>query len=214
MKIKSFNSTALLLLLLIVLLSGCYKKDKLVGEYYLTDEMKQTVPFDGSETLYFVDGEDTIVLDQGERNISKSTVRLSPNEYTYGENDDTEFKTENDQYFIYYVLQSNYYYNNPGRIKIMWTEYADNGSLIGKGLFLFNIPLNTATLEQDHQWFLDEMYVRGIKYSNVYCDSVPYYEGKTWPNEPKTVYYTEDAGIIKIDFVQGNTWELLKTDWD
>ncbi len=77
MKIKPFSSSVLLLLLLIVILSGCYKKDKLVGEYYLTDEMKQTVPFDGSETIYFIDGEDTIVLDQGSRNNYINTIYIS-----------------------------------------------------------------------------------------------------------------------------------------
>ena len=212
MKIRLFNIKDLLILfILLVIFEGCYKKDKLVGEYYLTDEMKQTVPFDGSETIYFIDIEDTITLNQGRRNNYINTIYISQTEYTYGEHDDTEFKTENGKYFIYLDLLRNYY-NNPGNIKIIWYEH-DNNISISEGRFFFKLPLSTATLESG-QWFLDEMYVHDVKYSNVYCDSVPYYDGYTWPNEPKTVYYTEEAGIIKIDFTQGNSWELLKIDWD
>jgi len=211
MKIKPFSSSVLLLLLLIVILSGCYKKDKLVGEYYLTDEMKQTVPFDGSETIYFIDGEDTIVLDQGSRNNYINTIYISLTEYTYGEDNKTKFNTENDQYFIYYVLQSNYYHN-PGRIKVIWYERINN-ALANEGEFHFRLPLSTKTLEQG-QWSLDEMEVQGVNYIDVYCDSIGFIMGTDGPNRPKKVYYTEEAGIIKIDFTQGNSWELLKIDWD
>lgn len=208
---KSKYKNGILLLLLLIGFS-CNNKDKLVGEYYLTKEMKQTVPFDGSETLYYIDGEDTIVFDQGERSIFIPTVRISPNEYTYGEYDDTEFKTNDGKYNILFFLQTTYYNSYPGRGKIIWEEIEDN-ILKSKGLFLFNIPLSTATLEQG-QLFVDEMEVHGVNYTNVYCDSVSFNVGYTWPNEPKTVYYTKESGIIKIEFTQGNTWELLKIDWD
>lgn len=201
-----------MLLLLSVIIEGCNTKDKLVGEYYLTNEMKQTVPFDGFETVYFIDGEDTIVFDRGERSIFIPTIRISPNEYTYGEYDDTEFNTDDGKYSIMIFLQTTYYNSYPGRGKIIWEKLDDN-VLKSKGLFLFNIPLSTTTLKPG-QWFLDEMEVRGVNYANVYCDSIPYTGGYTWPNEPKTIYYTEESGIIKIEFTQGNTWELLKIDWN
>jgi hypothetical protein len=184
----------------------------LVGEYYLTDEMKQTVPFNGSEIIFFIDREDTIVLDQGKRNSYLRTIYISPIEFTYGEESNTKFSTENSCFFTRYDLQSNYYYN-PGRFIIEWYERENAGGLINEGSFFFKLPLNKETLEQG-QWFLDEMEVRGVNYTNVYCDSVSFNGGYTWPNEPKTVYYTEEAGIIKIEFSQGNTWELLKIDWD
>lgn len=191
---------------------SCNNKDKLIGEYYLTNEMKQTVPFDGSEIIYFIDGVDTIVLDQGKRNNFIRTIYISPTEFTYGEESNTKFSTENSYLFTRYDLQSNYYYN-PGRFIIEWYERENAGGLINEGSFFFKLPLSTTTLEQG-QWFLDEMEVRGVNYTNVYCDSVSFNGGYTWPNEPKTVYYTEEAGIIKIEFSQGNTWELLKIDWD
>jgi hypothetical protein len=201
-----------ILFCLFIFFESCNNKDKLVGEYYLSDEMKQTVPFDGSETITFIDGEDTIVFDRGERNIFIPTLRISPNEYTYGEYDDTKFITNDGKYNILFFLQTTYYNSYPGRGKIIWEEIEDN-ILKSKGLFLFNIPLSTATLDQG-QWFLDEMEIRGVNYTNVYCDSVSFDGGYTWPKEPKTVYYTKESGIIKIEFTQGNTWELLKIDWN
>ena len=122
MKIKPLNIQYLFMLLLLsVIIEGCNTKDKLVGEYYLTNEMKQTVPFDGFETVYFIDGEDTIVFDRGERSIFIPTIRISPNEYTYGEYDDTEFNTDDGKYSIMIFLQTTYYNSYPGRGKIIWS---------------------------------------------------------------------------------------------
>jgi len=212
MKIRLFSiKDILILFILLVIFEGCYKKDKLVGEYYLTDEMKQTVPFDGSETIYFIDIEDTITLNQGTRNNYINTIYISQTEYTYGEQNNTEFRTETGNYNIYLVLQSNYYYN-PGRMKVIWGE-RNNNALVNEGEFHFRLPLSITTLEQG-QWYLDEMEVQDVSYINVYCDSIGFIMGTDGPNHPKKVYYTEEAGIIKIDFTQGNSWELLKIDWD
>jgi len=200
-----------ILLCLFIFFESCNNKDKLVGEYYLTEEMKQTIPFDGSETLYFIDSVDTIVLDQGKRKNYLTSFYISQTEYVHLEFDYADFSTLSGNYYIINSLKSNYN-NDPGTMSIIWAE-RDASELKSKSTYFFKLPLSTTTLEQG-QWFLDEMEVCGVNYANVYCDSIPYTGGYTWPNEPKTVYYTEEYGIVKIEFTQGNTWELLKIDWE
>lgn len=212
MNSRHFNLNGLLALIIIfILFTGC-NKEKLVGEYYLTDEMKQTVPFNGSETIYFIDDEDTVIFSSGKRIRSTRTTYITFTKYTIGENDATKFVSLNQNYYMYYRLMRNHYHNNPGIMKVGWIEDNDN-TTINEGIVVFNIPLSETSLRPG-QWVIDELTIQGVKYNSIYCDSTSVHVGDSGPNDPKTFYYTEDAGIIKIDFTQGNSWELLKIDWD
>lgn len=203
--IKAFLT---LLLGLLIVFGGC-NKDKLVGEYYLSDEMKRTVPFDGSETITFIDGEDTILFNSGRRITYTKTTYITDNKYVIEENDETSYMSLNKKYVIFISLIRNY--TNSCKMKVGWKEY--NGDItINEGVVVFNIPFSTTSL-QSGQWVIDELTIQGVKYHNIFADSTSFHGYEQGPNDPTTFYYTEEAGIIKIDFSDSTSWELDHIEW-
>jgi hypothetical protein len=89
----------LTLLLLLVLVGGnSCQKEKLVGEYYFTPEMRAKIPFKGYETIIFkTDSTDLVELNAANRRdtIYKSAIDKYESDYILWESDNIYFSNQN-----------------------------------------------------------------------------------------------------------------------
>lgn len=190
-----------IVLILLIIFENC-NKEKLVGEYYLTDEMRNTVPFNGNEKILFIYQNDTIELNFENKGGGIDTRYWESGKYFYYEVETTKFSGD---YLLDYSLTM---YKNDPRLRINWYDKNNTSAQVS-----FNIPLSVDKLN-DGEWFLNELVVRGTTHYNVYCDSILFmFNQEEDLSDPKVFYYTEDNGVIKIDFKNGTAWELEKIEW-
>lgn len=189
---------AILSVTLILVFLSCHK-EKLVGEYYLSSNDIATVPYMEGDSIRFVTNEhDTINLLCDLRYQDISRYYISHSKYYTYERDVTKIKS--DEYYISWRQST---INMLPTMRITWS-----GLNTQNYIATFNLPLNSTNLNEG-QYYIHEILIRNVWYSDVFVDSV------VWTPDPgnqesdlKAFYYTKDFGLIKLEFNNGNFWEI------
>ena len=179
--------------------------NKVIDEFYLSQEMKMQIPFEGYEQITFKNN-------IGELEILKASERLSEvHEYREGNIynvhkyiEESEWITfENDNSKLVIRIYSSKVGNH---LRLTFTTHGK--SFVGS----FYSPLNATTLRFDEQYH-DSLSVNDIMYYKVFSDSLGYSNPTPELPHPKRIYYTIDYGVIKIEFTDGTSWELKEIEW-
>ena len=206
MKGKFYTNIALFLLFVLVLFTGC--KPALLGEFLLSDEEKETVPFKGTETVTYMHNDTLIslVCEYRKDTTTEATDGAFTNDYYISETDKTMFK--GDSFDIIYYLQAKWEWYSFDYIGIQWH---DKGNALYGGTS-FIIPLDTDYLK-DSQGYLEKMTVLGTVCQSVFYDSLEVDTSSSGQKKPIAFFYSKDAGLIRMDFQDGSSWELKEIEW-
>jgi len=179
--------------------------EKLIDEFYLTDEIRQQIPFNGKEEISFINnnGDETILI-AGDRvdEIHKEFDCINCKDYYYIETEKIQIK--NELYEIGLELIA-----------------ADQCSLsirfaledINFGCVFANLPLSENSLKHDETYY-DSLIINNKAYYEIYGDTLLHHEGNIPINPyPTLIFYSTNFGVVKIDFSDGSYWELDKVDW-
>lgn len=189
----------------LLIFSSCYR-EKLVGEYYLSDEMKAQNPFHGFEDLFFVDDSGSVFKFAGEERISKTEKR---------------FKDHTHRDFIYYEVDHIYFLNQVYQLEIGMSTYT-SGYNIGISFTFLDGGLSfysnyTSELNESQPNYLDSLLLNNVWIYDVFYDTMKFSNIIPLPDEllkyPIRSYYSADSGVVKIDFSDKTSWELEKVEW-
>lgn len=190
--------------LLILLITSC-DLGKLIAEYYFTEEMYEQIPFEGNETLIFIDDDgNNIVLIGGDRinEIHKVDECITCSDYYYFETGGIKFS--NDTYILTLSMEASTEYKFLIGLNIEGTSFTYT--------YYDNLPLSKEYLQGD-EVFYDSINVNNSTYYNVFGDTL--INGGTIPIGiyPVFCYYSTEYGVIKIDFSDDSYWELEDIEW-
>jgi hypothetical protein len=199
-------------LFILLYFAGClFVKEKLVGEYYLSDEERAAVPFHGFETAAFIHGiDDPISLTAGprENQLIKSYIDREQTEYVVYEEDNITFT--NDTFSLRYFLSN----GGPGKSFAIVLKYKVGTDDVSLQAF-YNLPLSRENLS-DKDIFSDSLLVNNKWYYEVFIDSMYNFAQCPAPGigiYATWCYYSPSDGMIKLDFSDGSTWELKEIVW-
>ena len=203
--------------LFLILFCGCGKKE--LGQFLL-DGLKSQNPYSGTETLCFIDNNNDSILFYGNGRFSEIF------EYKPDPGRDDYYVNERDQCF-FLSDSENYNGNNiQYELKIHMITYKSSVALMTLLLTLKNTSNGDGCMSYtrdfslplvDHyrnsHLFIDSLKVLDTYYEDVIVDSSLLYQKKLNgncldPNTPRVIFYTTSYGIIKIDFNNGNVWNL------
>jgi len=194
---KTTNLNAIILLGIVLLQIGCFK-DKIDEKKLLSDEMKGQNPYHENDKLYFIsDSAQVFVLE----------VSLRTSEFiefqngNYATNYLIEFEKtsiisiDTTQFFGFWLEMESY--SRPANYNIQFHPP------IGEHMYVrFDIPLSYS-----NPGYTDSVYVSGKWHYDIYVKERGNIDSTTY-----RLYYSTELGIIKIDFSDNSTWELLKLE--
>jgi len=199
--------------ILILFSDGC-KKDKLLGEYLLGD-LKNQNPFNGTETIIFLDNNNDSIVFFGDGRSSE-LVESKPDkfreDYYLNELDYCSFIEKNDTYEL--LIRLGNYYSHAADLVLELTRVVKPDQIRCPCSATLNIPLMDSYINSTH--YLDSLSVLDQNYYNVFVDSTIYIGNANNCLDqiaPKAIFYTTTHGIIKLDFEDGNTWKLESIEW-
>jgi hypothetical protein len=206
MKRKLYTNLLQFLLFILLIFSGC--KPALLGEFLLTEEEKEAVPFKGSETLKYIYHDSIISLSCNYRKDTtfQATGGVMTDDYYIWETDEIGFEGGN--FEIFYSLQSREEWYSYDRFSIHWKDDVNN--LYANSSFI--LPLDTDYLDYS-QGYLELMTVHGIDYRSVFYDSLKVDTSSSGLSKPVALFYSKSAGIIRLDFQDGSSWQLKEIEW-
>lgn len=192
----------LFILLLILVITSC---NKVIDEYYLSQEMKSQIPFEGYEQITFINNNGGLeIINAGERindiyesqegNIHNVYKYIQEKEWITFENDNSELVLKNSS-------------SKAG--DYLTLTFTTNGQSFSGSLYS---PLNAESLRFDEQYH-DSLIVNDAVYYKVFSDSLMYTIPSPELPHPNRIYYTTKYGVIKIDYTDGTTWELEEIKW-
>lgn len=186
----------------IVFIAGC-GQPKLLGDFSLTVEMASSVPYEGYEELVYIQGQTEIIFEGQGRIREKREVLGGINTVNYYivEKDETRFSA--DGYNMYFKMFTESYWYILPKLNIHWYDIENNI----RGNVNFIIPIDTSYLE-DNQGYLLDFTVQEQTYNLVYFDSIQMDTSDFGLRKPAVFYYHKESGLIKIDFTEGDPWEL------
>lgn len=201
MKINVF-----LLLLLAVGVSFACKKE--LGEF-LVGSYKVYNPHNGNETLLFqTDNGDTVrFYGNGRYSEIVENNEGDGKDYWINEIDICSFSTSDKKYSLRMILDS--YEDHGVTMTLSFHEQ------VGQDTFFFATS-HYSELPPNEDMFLPKEYLDSLQvfdkyYFEVYADySLGIPISPTTDVRPITIYYTMDAGIIKIDFEDDSSWGLTQ----
>jgi len=199
------SHTYFVVILLIIMSFSC-NKGRLVGEYYLTNDMKAINPFKGYEILTFENEIGiNIVLAAGDREneINKYNNGINTMDYNYCEYDNIDFVNENYKLVI-------------SMSPCLSSEYVHVGFSYLDGMYSFYS--NFELLENDnHANYYDSLLINDSWFHKIYYDTMQYSLHKPFPYSthsfPIKSYYSIESGVVKIDFSDSTYWELENIEW-
>ena len=177
---------------------------KLIDEFYLTDEMREQIPFNGFESIVFKDSDENIfVLQGGDRfsRINKVNECINCKDYLYFEMETILFNDNT------YEIN---FYSEASRKSQFSIRYKINNYTFRCS---FNSPLSQNTLEEN-QIYIDSLSVNSQTYYNIFSDALSHTGSIPVDPYPERVYYSTDYGVVKIDYSDGSAWELLEVEWN
>lgn len=197
---KNFATLSSLILTLLFFTS-C---SKLTNEYYLTPEMKAQIPFQGFETISFINDSANIInliAENRQNKIDETFECINCKDYYTSEIESIVLK--NNLYSISLTMGASK--NSAFYIDFKYGEE-------GFSCAYTSLPLAKLTL-QNGQMFYDSIVVNNKTYSDVFADTITH-TGKIQSDPyPTYCYYSTEYGVIKIDFSNETSWELEKIEW-
>ena len=190
-----------ILIIAAIFMSSC---GKLIDEFYLTDEMREQIPFNGFESIVFQDSDENIfVLQGGDRfsRINKVNECINCKDYHYFEMETILFNDNT------YEIN---FYSEASRKSQFSIRYKINNYTFRCS---FNSPLSQNTLEEN-QIYIDSLSVNSQTYYNIFSDALSHTGSIPVDPYPERVYYSTDYGVVKIDYSDGSAWELLEVEWN
>jgi hypothetical protein len=199
---KNFIYT-LLIFLSILVLHSCGKK--LLGEYYLSEESKNDIPFNGYESITFTDNNNNpIIFKGGIRNnrVTESDECINCSDYYIFEREWINFSDGNDNDFTLQISSG-----------IEENDFLFGINIGGNG-FICNLisPLSKETLKHDDM-FYDSLVISNKTYHNVFSDTLTHIGSIGIDPYPVRCYYSTEFGIVKISFSDSTSWELKNIEW-
>lgn len=179
--------------------NSCEFGDKLTGEYYLTDEMKNALPYKGGEKVYYrLQDNSQIVLEAGIRynKVEEISEGLNTNEYYILERE--YMWLDNDSISIYYRLYGKYYHSP---LCIIHCSY--NGGV----QFEFVLPLNKETSD-----YTDSLYVIDRWIKDLYITKENFYRDGQIIGQ-SIINYSTQYGIVKWERPDGLIMQLESIEW-
>jgi hypothetical protein len=208
-----FLSIGLSLITSVILLPGCNKEK---GEYLLGD-LKNQNPYSGDETIIFLDNQGDSIIFYGDGRSSylfESPTSANKRYYYINERDECNFTEKNKNFRFSINLTTR---NETGALMdILLTKIdnVNNGECSNINNGGYRLPLFENY--RDTKLFMDSLMVLDKYYYHVIADSglLAKVSGvcDTW-NKVKCLYYTTSEGIIKLEFENGNTWQLKNIEW-
>lgn len=191
-------------IVLLVIPTSC-NKGKLIGEYYLTDEMKLQIPFNGFEKISFTDnigGKITLASGHRSRTITKVMECLNCKNYYYFETAQICFS--NDFYRINLSMEAST--TNKFFISLAFGETGFSY------VFSNNLPLSKENLIKQ-EVFYDSITINNNIYYDVFGN--PLHHTGIIPVTPYPVfcYYSIEYGVLKIDFSDSTNWQIESIEW-
>ena len=193
---KISNLSAVILFGIILLQIGCFK-DKIDGEKLLSNEMKNQNPYQENNKLYFESDSAKEYIFQ----VSSRTIEFL--EYQHG-NYAPNYLIELEKTIIYSLDTSQQYSFRlemgsafGPKLNILFYPIVENGMSA-----YFDLPLSNASPQ-----YVDSVYVNEKWHYGVYVVEKPKEESSAYK-----LYYSTELGIIKIDFSDDSTWELMKIE--
>lgn len=190
------------IILAVLMVTAC---NKVIDEFYLSQEMRTQIPFEGYEQITFKNDNGGLeILKAGNRineifetkegNIFNVYKYISEKEWIAFENGSSEL----------FIRNSSSKAGNHLRL-----TFTINGqSFVGS----FYSPLNAETLRFDEQYH-DSLLVNDVIYYNVFSDSLGYSITEPDLSHPKRIYYSTDYGVVRIEFTNGTSWDLKEIEW-
>ena len=198
--LRDIKSYFILMLCTLLLLSSCKKE---LGVHLLGD-LKNQNPYNGSETIVFIDsanGDSLVFLGNGRDSYRIHTPsETSIEKYYVNEMDTCCFIEQNNKYRFYIYLASRY--DEDGLIDISFNNDNCKSHITSR-----RIPLFVT------RPYIDSLFVHDKYYYKVIVDSSLLHQniGESNCNNsvlPYSIYYTTTHGIIKINFEDSTSWEL------
>lgn len=195
------------LILLILTIASCGKKELGVN---LLGDLKNENPYTGNEKLIFLDqNNDSIIFNgEGRYNEEYEYSNSTTNGYYINERDNCYFVSVDNKYYIDVYMSS--YLSDTKNMAILLTSYGSKNLDSCRSITnYYDLPLyeyyNSGSVR-----FLDSIVVRDKNYYNVYVDSsmTHQWDGCNELNYAERLFYSTQYGILKIDFSDGDTWEL------
>lgn len=200
---KNFIYT-LLTVLLILLIYSCGKK--LLGEYYLSEDSKNDIPFIGYEALTFIDDKNNLfIFIGGVRNnrITENDECINCSDYYIFEREWINFSDGKSNDFTLQISSG-----------IEENDFHVGINISGNGFICnFVSPLSKETLKHNDV-FYDSLIVNNKTYHKVFSDTLTHIGQIGLSSFPVRCYYSKEFGIIKIDFSDSSSWELDHIDWN
>ena len=211
-----YLANLLILFLIIVLLAvtvfyGCRKKE--IGEYLLGD-LKNQNPFDGYETLIFVNNSGDSIVFFGNGRYSE-IFHTKPNSdydrYYVNERDLCSFIEKDNNYEITIDLQTHLSDISQMDLHFVETIHLDDATCTYYTTSFNKLPLSHLPWQKGH--YIDSLIVLNRYYYDVYADSSLLTQGSgsyncSSQNKVTTMFYTTTHGIIKIVFEDSTSWGL------
>ncbi len=189
---------------LIIILTMYSCKGKLMGEFYLSSEMKAQIPFKGGEIIYFIDSNGkTYSLKAGEKynEVFEYPMCNSCKDYSIYER---EWIIVSDETYKMLLKMSS------GTDMYSFSiEYSING--IGFDCS-FRSPLSQDNLRINELYY-DSLVVNNKTYHNVFSDTLTHIGSIGIDPYPVRCYYSTEFGIVKISFSDSTSWELKNIEW-
>ena len=193
---------------------GCKKK---CIEYKLGDLTRYN-PLNGTEAVMFVDssGNEYSFIGEG-RGISIYSSDYMGECYK-GEVDNCFFRDSEGKYQIKIGLRPTTFHNL-AYIFIVLSDYRYSDRWHYDSRVDFNIPLDKNNLD-DNQLYFDSLLVNNTMQYDIFAgvpdlDRIPTTKQTLLDTvHPSMFYYNKQNGLVKVDFDDGSSWELLKIDWD
>ncbi|RLD46560.1 MAG: hypothetical protein DRI88_07370 [Bacteroidetes bacterium] len=188
----------------IIILTMYSCKGKLIGEFYLSSEMKAQIPFKGFEKIYFNTDNRTVFLLSGDDRfyqIYESSECINCRDYSLFEKEWIYFK--DNLHELRLVLDT-------GRDN----NYFSIGFDVNETSFgcSFISPLSQETLRDD-ELYHDSLVVNNKTYHNVFSDTLTHIGSIGIDPYPIRCYYSTGFGVVKIDFSDSTSWELENIEW-
>lgn len=200
-----FSLPILIVLTVMLFFESCQKlfdSNKIDGEYYITNEMRELVPFQGGEKAHFiVDDSIKIVMEAGERKGSTIEVPIGTHTSHYEIREYETILFQNENYYLRYELMGIHFAK---RRPLLYVQ-CNPGYKSAEVDYFVPLP-------NDENKYLDSLFVLNRWIKDVYIAEDLKYQYQ--PQEyADTVYYSPHYGIIKVISKEGGDWELEKIEW-
>jgi hypothetical protein len=188
----------------ISLIISVFSCGKLIDEFYRTSEEKAQIPFNGFETITFIDTDSNYIIIQAEDRfdeVYESPECINCRDYSIFER--TRINLSNNLYGLNLSIGSG------SRKNYFSLSFGMDGEGFGCGLIS---PLSKKTL-RDTEVFYDSINTSIKTYYNIFSDTLTHTGMIEIDPYPVRCYYSTGYGVVKIDFSDSTSWELEHIEW-